>query len=172
MDEILDNYELFIMVFLILLAITYAIFTFIINKDDSNIIQKEEPNEVKDDVITEEDRTLYASLLSFLPLDGETIKFLENHNMEKTFHGSKLDGLYAFYYDGNSEKHKFPNKKLDEKRNNIAKLAGNIIEHFSEALTLMENGQVVVTEGITELNKKVKKFTEAYRVFSEHNVLK
>lgn len=181
MNEILDNYELFIIVFLVLLAITYAVFTFIIKKDRDSIYNtllhrdvkdKEEPVEMEEEIITEEDRNLFKAILSYLPLNGESMKFLEHHNMEKSFHGSKLDDLYAFYYEGNGRKEKFPNKMLDEQRQKVSTLAAAVIEQFSKSLTLMEQGNVVVSKENSTLNEKIKKFIEAYKAFSQNEMLK
>ena len=169
MGELVNHYELFITVFLTVFIVVFIIY-FFINKRKKALIEiqnlrkeglyKKENDRREQERITKEDKNQFQELVTFFPLKGGSIEFLENHNFANTFHGSKLDDLYRFYYDWNS---KFPNSILEEKRYALHASVGEYINLITNSVKNTTNGELALTKNRESLTNQSQTITEKYQ---------
>ena len=173
MSEVLDNYLLFMMVCIGVFIIFYGVY-FLIQQGtkklkNSKVSEQEQIVEEKPTIkeITKEDKNLFEEMLLVLPYDSGSLEFLKTDSMDNKFHSSQLDDLYKFYYDWSSDKHKFPNTKLDEERNKTYDLVGDYIELLVQSIEERDAGYIKATKNIDRLHIEAKKVLESYQIFIE-----
>lgn len=174
MNQILENYEIFIMVFIIVFLFLYGGFCLLqkrknklekIKPFQKKKVKKEAKRKNVNQMLTDKDKDLFQEFLLILPLKGGSIEFLKSHTMEKDFHSSELDDLYTFYYDSNRETNKFSQKEIEEERTKIYNLIGTYIVTISESLEDVGMGHMKASKNIELLNREALEIIEGYSNF-------
>ncbi|TCV23599.1 hypothetical protein [Vibrio crassostreae] len=80
---------------------------------------------------------LFQKFREVLPSDGETIDFLEDHDLGNSFHSDKLKGIDLFILNWNNADHEFSNKQLEDIRITLL----NQMEEFRNKLSLAIQSQ-------------------------------
>ena len=123
MNEILNNYKLFGVIFITLLLMALLVYKFLFPME-----KKEETSEclapdcVKDNISLnpiEDDRENFQKFKKLLPPAAGSIYFLRNTDMTVVFHKRGLDGLYAFYEGCKKREYVFNDKELEELKTDL-----------------------------------------------------
>jgi len=118
MNEILDNYKLFAVVFFTIIFMGLLIFKFLFEVDTED--DKDEDFTLK---YTKEDKALtrieldiqiFQKFNKLLPPAAGSIFFLRNNSMTMIFHKRALDGLYRFYEGSKNSEYTFIDNELEE----------------------------------------------------------
>jgi hypothetical protein len=115
MNEILEHYKLFGVIFLTILLMVVIIYKFLfkIEKREDKVERLEHKWDGTLSSI-EHDEKVFQQFNKLLPPAAGSIYFLRNNNMTMVFHKRGLDGIYAFYEGCKNDEYTFIDEELEE----------------------------------------------------------
>ena len=123
MNEILNNYKLFGVIFITLLLMTLLVYKFLFQMEKQEEVSEcIAPECLSEDVFlnpTEQDKENFQKFKKLLPPAAGSIFFLRNTDMTVVFHKRGLDGLYAFYEGCKTKEYAFKDKELEELKTDL-----------------------------------------------------
>jgi len=123
MNEILNHYQLFGVVFITLLLMVFLVYTFLFQREkEENSTECLAPACTKEDQLfnpIEYDKEIFQKFKKLLPPVAGSIFFLRNNDMTVVFHKRGLDGLYAFYEGCKNGEYIFKDEELDELKKDL-----------------------------------------------------
>ncbi len=113
MNEIVNNYKLFGVIFITVLLIVIVVYKFLFEKD--NRIQESdfdsEESEISNPI--SDDKKMFNKFYKLLPPAAGSIFFLRNNSMTMVFHIRSLDGIYTFYEECKNNVYVFMDEELE-----------------------------------------------------------
>jgi hypothetical protein len=124
MNEVIENYQLFSVIFITLLIIVFLIYKFLFQIDKEQDYKEylgsnnQEENFFDDPL--DHDRENFQRLKKLLPPAAGSIFFLRNNDMTVVFHKRGLTGLYQFYEGCKNKEYLFKDTTLEELKQALA----------------------------------------------------
>ena len=116
MNEILNNYKLFGVIFVTLLLMVLVIYKYLFKDEhrEDEIKNLDVYHEKENtDFILAYDLKTFQKLNKLLPPVAGSIYFLRFNNMTMVFHKRELNGLYSFYEECKNREYFFNDKELE-----------------------------------------------------------
>jgi hypothetical protein len=169
MNEILDNYKLFSVIFITVLLIVMVIYKFLFEMDEiADDSEKLNSHTKKGEIATlpESDEKIFQKFNRLLPPAGGSIFFLRNSNMTMVFHKRGLDGLYTFYEACKNGEYRFSDESLERLKNELYHAVEQYLLTFELNSKETSSGYYKVCYNIDGLHLQVDDLLKKYDIFS------
>jgi len=166
MNEILDNYKLFAVVFLTILFIGLLIFKFLFEVDNeegedvSFAVKHKKVN--KNLTPVELDIQTFQKLNKLLPPAAGTVFFLRNNDMTMVFKKRELNGLYSFYESCKNGEYIFLDEELEELRTDLYLVVEKYLLTFESNSKETSSGYYRVTYNVDGLHLLIDELLQKY----------
>ena len=164
MNEILDNYKLFIVVFLTILFMVLLIFKSLFEVDNKE--DEDESIAVKkvniDLTPVELDIQTFQKLNKILPPAAGTVFFLRNNDMTMVFNKRELNGLYSFYESYKNREYIFLDEELEELRTDLYLVVEKYLLTFESNSKETSSGYYRVTCNVDGLHLLIDELLQKY----------
>ena len=164
MNEILDNYKLFIVVFLTILFMVLLIFKSLFEVDNKE--DEDESIAVKkvniDLTPVELDIQTFQKLNKILPPAAGTVFFLRNNDMTMVFNKRELNGLYSFYESYKNREYIFLDEELEELRTDLYLVVEKYLLTFESNSKETSSGYYRVTCNVDGLHMLIDELLQKY----------
>ncbi len=113
MNEIVNNYKLFGVIFTTILLMVIIVYKFLFEEDSKS---KELDFSYEENILLnpiDDDRKTFNKFNKLLPPAAGSIFFLRNNNMTMVFHIRSLDGIYKFYEECKNNEYIFMDEELE-----------------------------------------------------------
>jgi hypothetical protein len=120
MNEILNNYKLFGVIFVTIILMVVLIYKFLFkteSREDKSEILEHKGDENLNSM--EDDEKVFQQFNKLLPPAAGSIYFLRNNNMTMVFHKRALDGLYKFYEGSKNGEYVFTDIELEDLKTDL-----------------------------------------------------
>jgi len=166
MNEILNNYKLFAVVFITILFMGVLIYKFLFTvekrevEDGSFNIKYKKEN--KNLTPMEHDEKIFQKFNKLLPPVGGTVFFLRNNDMTMVFNKRELNGLYSFYEGCKSKEYAFMDKELEELKTDFYLVVEKYLLTFESNSKETSSGYYRVTYNIDRLHLLIDELVTKY----------
>ncbi len=166
MNEIVNNYQLFGVVFITLLLMVFLVYTFLFQGEkEENSSECLAPSCTREEQFfnpIEEDKETFQKFKKLLPPAAGSIFFLRNNNMTVVFHKKGLDGLYAFYEGCKNGEYIFKDEALEELKKDLYFSVEKYLLTFDTNSKETSSGYYKVQYKIDELHLLVDELLKKY----------
>ena len=166
MNEILDNYKLFAVVFLTILFMGLLIFKFLFevdneeDEDESFAVKHKKVN--KNLTPVELDIQTFQKLNKLLPPAAGTVFFLRNNDMTMVFKKRALNGLYSFYESCKNGEYIFLDEELEELKTDLYLVVERYLLTFESNSKETSSGYYRVTYNVDGLHLLIDELLQKY----------
>ena len=170
MNELLDNYKLFGVIFITILLMAFVVYRFLFkedslgeNRENLKFNGKKDANKL---TVVEQDEKTFQKLNKLLPPMAGSIYFLRTNDMTMVFHKRELSGLYAFYDACKNNEYVFLDQDLEELKIEFYYIIEKYILTFEANSKETSSGYYRVTYNIDALHVLVDKLLTTYSKLS------
>jgi len=166
MNEILDNYKLFAVVFLTIIFMGLLIFKFLFevdneeDEDESFAVKHKKEN--KNLAPVELDIQTFQKLNKLLPPVAGTVFFLRNNDMTMVFNKRELNGLYSFYESCKNREYIFLDEELEELKTDLYLVVEKYLLTFESNSKETSSGYYRVTYNVDGLHLLIDELLQKY----------